>query len=242
MDMKMKRRIAAGALLAALAVPGAAAAEQAYVMIDLNLRAGPGPQFPVVAVIPGEQGVTIHGCTASLSWCDVTWGNERGWAYAQYLASDTAGQTVIVSGGQVAPPTVEYQTTTYWDQHYSDRPFYSERERYVVSGGGSTGAAAGVAGGVIAGAVLGGPIGAAIGGVAGAAIGAAIDPPQRVSTYVVEQPAEQVLLEGEIVVGARLPELVTLQPVPDYDYHYAVVNGQRVLVDPQTRVIVYIYR
>ena len=110
--MKMRYQIAAGALLATTALSGTAAAEQAYATTSLNMRAGPGPQYPVVAVIPGEQGVTIHGCTDSMSWCDVTWGRERGWAYAQYLAYYTAGQAVIVAGSQVEPPKVEYQTTT----------------------------------------------------------------------------------------------------------------------------------
>jgi uncharacterized protein YraI len=239
----MKHTIAAGFLLAAFAVPGAAAAQQAVAMTDLNMRAGPGPQFPIVAVIPGQQGVTIHGCTESANWCDVTWGNERGWAYAQYLAYDMAGQPVIVTQatGRIETPTVSYQTTTYWDQHYRDRPFYSERERYVVTDG-SSGAAFGAASGAVTGAVIGGPIGAAIGGVAGAALGASIDPPARVQTYVTERPAEPVLLEGEVVIGATLPEVVTLYPVPDYEYQYAIVNGQRVLVEPRTRRVVYIYR
>ena len=102
------------------------------------------------------------------------------------------------------------------------------------------GTAAGVAGGAAVGAVVGGPVGAIVGAIAGGAAGTAIDPPQTVRTYVVEQPGEPVMLEGEVVVGAGLPDVVQLQPVPDYEYSYAYVNGQRVLVDPGTRRIVYI--
>jgi len=242
--MKMKYQIAAGALLAALAIPGAAAAQQAYATIDLNMRAGPGPGFPVVAVIRADEGVTIYGCVTSGTWCDVSWGADRGWAYAQYLAYNVAGGPAIVT--QVAPPSappvVTYQTTTYWDEHYRDRPFYSERQRFVVASSGPSGAAVGAAGGAVTGAVVGGPVGAVIGGVAGAAIGATIEPPAQVQTYIVQGPAEPVLLEGEIVVGARLPQVVAVHPIPGYEYHYAFVNGQRVLVDPQTRAVVYIYR
>jgi hypothetical protein len=39
-----------------------------------------------------------------------------------------------------------------------------------------------------------------------------------------------------------LPADVALQPVPDYEYQYAYVNRVPVLVQPQTRRIVYIYR
>ena len=49
-------------------------------------------------------------------------------------------------------------------------------------------------------------------------------------------------LEGEVVVGATVPESVTLSVVPDYDYRYVYINGQRALVDPGTRQIVYVIR
>ena len=102
------------------------------------------------------------------------------------------------------------------------------------------GTASGAAGGAVTGAIIGGPVGAIIGGVAGAALGSAIDPPEEVRTYVVQQPVDTVTLEGEVVVGAGLPETVELHTVPDYEYRYAYVNGERVLVDPETRRIVYV--
>ena len=43
-------------------------------------------------------------------------------------------------------------------------------------------------------------------------------------------------------VGAGVPESVKLTTVPDYEYRYVYVNGQPVLVDPQTRKIVYVDR
>jgi hypothetical protein len=94
----------------------------------------------------------------------------------------------------------------------------------------------------VTGALVGGPIGAAVGGVAGGALGAAVNPPPEVRTYVTSNPVEPVYLEGEVVVGARLPETVVLRPVPDYEYRYVYVNRQPVLVEPATRRIVYVYR
>lgn len=104
----------------------------------------------------------------------------------------------------------------------------------------------GAAGGAVTGAIIGGPAGAAVGGVAGAAVGTVIDPPpQRVVTYVEQAPApaSPVVVKEKIVVGKPLPSSVVLTPVPDSPkYAYAVVNKQRIIVDPQTRTVVQVVR
>jgi hypothetical protein len=105
------------------------------------------------------------------------------------------------------------------------------------------GAITGAAGGAVTGAIVGGPVGAAVGGVVGLAAGAALDPPpQRVVTYVEQQPLQQsVVIEQPLVVGKPIPRDVVLMPVPeDTRYSYAVVNNQRVIVDPRTHMVVRI--
>lgn len=105
------------------------------------------------------------------------------------------------------------------------------------------GTAAGVVGGAATGAVVGGPVGAVIGGAAGAVLGTVIDPPpEQVITYVRGRPvADAVVYEGDIVVGQSLPEVVVLQPVPEYDaYQYAIVNDRYVIVDGRTRSVVQV--
>jgi uncharacterized protein YraI len=67
-------------------------------------------------------------------------------------------------------------------------------------------------------------------------------PPAPIGSYVVAHPVEPVYLNGEVVVGAGLPETVALTPVPNYDYDYAYVNRVPVLVEPRSRRIVHIYR
>ena len=74
------------------------------------------------------------------------------------------------------------------------------------------------------------------------AAGTVIDPPERVRTYVTTNRVEPVYLDGEVVVGAGLPETVVLREIPDYEYRYVYVNGQPVLVEPCTRRIVYVMR
>ncbi|KQQ36740.1 MULTISPECIES: DUF1236 domain-containing protein [Rhizobium/Agrobacterium group] len=104
----------------------------------------------------------------------------------------------------------------------------------------------GAAGGAVTGAIVGGPVGAAVGGVAGAIVGSAIDPPpQRVVTYVEQQPmpTERVVVKERIVVGQAVPETVVLSQIPEApEYSYTVVNEERVIVDPQTRKVVQIIR
>ena len=104
----------------------------------------------------------------------------------------------------------------------------------------------GAAGGAVTGAIVGGPAGAAVGGVAGAAIGAAIDPPpQKVVTYVQQAPAPttRVVVKEKVVVGQPLPETVVVTPVPDDPkYAYAIVNDQRVIVEPSSRKVIQVIR
>ncbi|MCJ8518329.1 hypothetical protein ABID21_001361 [Pseudorhizobium tarimense] len=106
------------------------------------------------------------------------------------------------------------------------------------------GTASGAAGGAVTGAIVGGPVGAAVGGIAGAVLGTAIDPPpERVVTYVREQPmpAEPVMVQTEVVVGQPLPQTVVLTPIPEApQYAYTYVNERRVIVDPQTYTVVQV--
>ena len=70
----------------------------------------------------------------------------------------------------------------------------------------------------------------------------ALAPRPAVSSYVVSHPVALVYLNGEVVEGVGLPEDVALAPVPEYDYQYAYINNQPVLVQPSTRRVQYIYR
>ena len=232
-----KTLLLSAVLLGATALHAPLQAMEASATTALNMRAGPGPNFPVVDVIPENQNVTVLGCIEGSAWCDVTFGTTRGWAYSEYLTGAEVSQSVA----RMQTPTVTYSTDTYWQENYADRPFYAERERYVADPG-STGSVAGAAGGAITGALIGGPIGAAVGGAAGLVLGDALDPPAEVRTYVTQQQPAPVYLDGEVVLGAGVPQNVTLQTIPDYEYRYAYINGQPVLVEPQSRRIVYIYR
>ncbi|MBD0413908.1 DUF1236 domain-containing protein [Oryzicola mucosus] len=194
---------------------------------DLNVRSGPGPNYPVVGMIGAGQAAPLNGCLESGKWCSVTTATGEGWVYSDYLVGEFGGSQVVLT----------------------QRPADSGVkvvEAPANKGGGDTGAVAGGITGAVAGAIIGGPVGAAVGGaagvVAGGATGTVIDPPQNVRTYVTSNKQDVVYLDGEAVVGASLPENVKLYDVPDYEYRYVYVNGQPVLVDGKTRQIVYVVR
>lgn len=69
-----------------------------------------------------------------------------------------------------------------------------------------------------------------------------VNPPETVETYVTQHPVEPINLKGEVVVGELVPQKVDLFQVPNYQYEYAYVNTVPVLVAPNTRRIVYVYR
>lgn len=102
------------------------------------------------------------------------------------------------------------------------------------------GATAGGTTGAVAGAVVGGPIGAIVGGFAGAVIGAETAVPDEVVGYVVDNPVPTVTYEGELAAGAVIPADVEVVQVPDSpEYGYIYVNGRPVLVEYESREVVY---
>ena len=58
----------------------------AFTTANLNMRAGPGTNYPVMATVPRGGGVTIFGCTADFGWCDAAFTNVKGWVSGQYLS------------------------------------------------------------------------------------------------------------------------------------------------------------
>lgn len=222
------RNLFATTTLTALLTAGAVSAQtMATAGTDLNLRAGPQSTAEIIGVIQNGDEVAVTGCIEAANWCQVTYKDQNGWAYGDYL-------TAMV-GDKIEPLYPNRQTVgvTVIEAPAAD-PANQAADAAV---GGATGAAMGA---LIAGPV-GAVVGAAIGGSAGAA--ANVEPAPEVRTYITEHPQEPVFLEGEVVVGAGVPETVTLHEIPDQpDFRYVMINGQPVLVNPADRRIVYIYR
>jgi len=104
------------------------------------------------------------------------------------------------------------------------------------------GTVAGAVTGAVAGAVVAGPVGLVVGGVAGAAIGHSVAPPTEVRTYVTTQEVAPESYGRPIVVGHTIDGEVTWRDVPNYPrYHWAYLDGRRVVVDTKTNNVVEVY-
>jgi uncharacterized protein YraI len=81
-----------------LALSGAAFAETPVSAVtDLNVRAGPGPQYPVIGVIAAGQSATLSGCIEGSKWCTIAEADGKGWVYSDYVTADFGGSRVIVT-------------------------------------------------------------------------------------------------------------------------------------------------
>lgn len=125
--------VALAATFTTVAGAGAAAAAQGAMTIGtLNLRAGPGTQYPVVSVLPGGAPVTLYGCTADTRWCDAAWQGRRGWLAAGYVQVMRAGQPSPITPASVAliGLGVVAFNQAYWDAHYRAMPWYGRWSYY----------------------------------------------------------------------------------------------------------------
>lgn len=216
MSIKLLLKLTTAAVLFA----GAASADtEVAAWTDLHVRSGPGPMYSIVGVIPANEKAMVEGCLADASWCEVTYGDAKGWAACNYLTATVEDAPIALS---TLDKRIVMKTVTY------------DQQPEATAGGLATG--------VIAGALVAGPVGAVVGGIVGAATGSALAPDPKVITYVTANPLQEIYLDGEVVVGAGIPETVTLVEVPDTTYSYAYINGARVLVTTKDRSVAYIVR
>ncbi|MDO5369044.1 DUF1236 domain-containing protein [Paracoccus sp. (in: a-proteobacteria)] len=219
--------------IAALTMAGAALAQTAATSApttataatDLNLRSGPQSTAPILGVIANGDEVSVAGCIESANWCEVTYDGQQGWAYGDYLTARVGEE-----------PQPLYENRQAVGVAVIEAP-----ARNPVEGQNT---AVGAAGGAAMGAVVGGPVGALVGAALGGTAGnvATPEPAPEVRTYITANPQQPVILDGEVVLGAGIPESVTLYEIPGQsDYRYVVVNDLPVLVNDERR-IVYVYR
>lgn len=126
----MKRTLLIAAFAAALAsiATAASAAAVGVTSGSVNLRSGPGSQYEVVAVVPQNQTVTVVGCLAGSTWCDIAWANYRGWMSANFIYTQVGGQPVVVTQVYRRMPVisswaearrdarVQYRVNRRWDR------------------------------------------------------------------------------------------------------------------------------
>jgi uncharacterized protein YraI len=208
MQKRTQVLIGLASLAATALVAGPALALTAYSPTGhLNVRSGPGFQYPVVTQMEPNVPAGVSGCIANYTWCSVGIGGQTGWASAEYLVTDDRGKltNLQVSGAQLGIPIVMPENVTE-----------------VVTTTTSVGAMVSVSPSV--------------------GLVESIAPAPEVLSFVTAQPIQPVLVDGEVMVGATLPAAVPVYPIPASPYVFSYVNGQRVVIEPAARKIVYVVR
>lgn len=116
----------------ALAVPALAQAADGFVTGNVNLRAGPDSEYPLIVTVPVGTPVNIQGCTTGWEWCDVITMGTRGWVAGTFIQYQYQNQPVLVQeyGANIGIPIVSFVIGTYWSNYYSNRPFYRQRNNW----------------------------------------------------------------------------------------------------------------
>ena len=113
-----------------LAVSFAASAQDAFTTQTVNVRAGPDTSYPAVAVLGAGAPVQVMGCLDDWSWCDVVFGDNRGFVYSPYLSYVYQGYRVPFYS--YAPsfgiPIISFSLGSYWDRYYRGRSWYGRRD------------------------------------------------------------------------------------------------------------------
>jgi uncharacterized protein YraI len=97
-----------------------------------SMRAGPEANYPMVRDVERGDRVNIYGCLNDRSWCDIGYGNDRGWVNGSDLAAEYRGrqESIFNPSGDIGIGTLTFSFGSYWDNHYRERPFYNDRYRW----------------------------------------------------------------------------------------------------------------
>jgi uncharacterized protein YraI len=128
MRMRFSRFFIAASLLFSATV----CAQEAYTSREVSVRAGPARDYPLVATLAPGTPVSVAGCETDYQWCDIIYGDIRGWVYAKGLQYDYQSRRVPIYGygAMIGLPIITFSVLSYWDNHYRSRPFYRDRPRW----------------------------------------------------------------------------------------------------------------
>ena len=128
--------VALTASIGAVTAPNAGFAESpnGYPVTNVNLRAGPGTDYPVIVTVPARAPISILGCLADYAWCDSIFEGNRGWMRSIYLSGYYQGDYYSLRdyAPRLGYRTVSFDIDGYWNSNYRDRPFYGERSRWTA--------------------------------------------------------------------------------------------------------------
>ncbi len=92
----------------ALAAPG-------EVLAAANLRTGPSQQYYAIMTLPPGTPIEIYGCLNDANWCDVGYGNIRGWLTSRFIgtARSWSPEDQIMQPPVFSPPPVYREPPVY---------------------------------------------------------------------------------------------------------------------------------
>ncbi len=122
----------AGVTLALLGMAGSAVAAPGFTTDGVNLRAGPGLDYPPVVPLPPGTPTEIYGCLPGWSWCDVAAEGARGWVAGSRLQVFYGDQRVLLPyyAPRIGLPVIGFNFGDYWGHNYRDRPWFADRDRW----------------------------------------------------------------------------------------------------------------
>lgn len=129
--LKTIKTLGLAAVLSCAATAGALAAD-GFATANVNLRAGPGTDYPRVATLNPGTPLEVYGCLNGWGWCDVNWNGYRGWVAGSYVQMIDRGRRVALPSyaPRASIPVITFQIGDYWDRNYKRQAWYRDRDRY----------------------------------------------------------------------------------------------------------------
>lgn len=91
----LRTTIVAGAILVFSLATANAQANLTHTTSNLNLRGGPGTQYPIRAVIPARAEIDVHSC--GHQWCYTSWAARQGYVSRDYLIHHVATPVSVIT-------------------------------------------------------------------------------------------------------------------------------------------------